>query len=165
MGIGPKTNLQSQNATKTARRAVIENLEKELTQYDNLAFLVILFFNSASMASSSGESSRVTGSASPRMGRSNWLATSSRVTVSSPQEKKKVWVVVHHRRTKQWDETMAFKTLACCNNPMKPVSDNSLSTHSLQPKAVPDPNSKWMGTGSKMPWRMTRSGIEEANWA
>ena len=27
---------------------------------------------------------------------------------------------------------------------MKPTSDNSLSTHSLQPKAVPNPNLKWM---------------------
>ena len=60
---------------------------------------------------------------------------------------------------------MAFKTPAHCNNPMKLVSDDSLSTHSLQPKAVPDPNSKWIGTGSKMPWQMTRSGIEEANGA
>ena len=30
----------------------------------------------------------VAGSTSPRIGKSNWLATSSRVTVSSPQEKK-----------------------------------------------------------------------------
>ena len=60
---------------------------------------------------------------------------------------------------------MAFKTLACCNNPMKPVSKSSLSTQSLQPKAVPNPNSKWIGTGSEVPWQMTRSGIEEANRA
>ena len=66
-----KTNLQSQNTTKAARRAIIENLEEELTQYDNLAFLVILFFNSGSMASSFGESSRVARSPSPRMGKSN----------------------------------------------------------------------------------------------
>ena len=44
---------------------------------------------------------------------------------------------------------MAFKTLARCNNPMKPVSKSSLSTQSLQPKAVPDPNLKWIGTGSE----------------
>ena len=62
-----KTNLQSQNATNAARQVVTENLEEELTQYDNLAFSVILFFNSASMASSSRENSRVAGSASPRM--------------------------------------------------------------------------------------------------
>ena len=52
---------------------------------------------------------------------------------------------------------MAFNTPAGCSNPIKPVSDNSLSTHSFQPKAVPDPNSKRMGTGSKVPWQMTRS--------
>ena len=66
---------------------------------------------------------------------------------------------------KQRDETMAFRTLTHCSNPMKLASDNSLSTHSLQPKAVPDPNSKWMGMGSEMPWRMARSRIEEANRA
>ena len=60
---------------------------------------------------------------------------------------------------------MAFRTPARYNNPIKPVSDNSLSTHSLQPKAIPDPNSKWIGMGSEMPWRMTRSGIEKANGA
>ena len=64
-------NLQSQNATKAVQRADIENLEEELTQYDNLVFLIILFFNSASMVSSSGENSRAVGSASPRMGKSN----------------------------------------------------------------------------------------------
>ena len=56
---------------------------------------------------------------------------------------------------------MAFKTPARCNNPIKPVSDNSLSTHSLQPKAIPNPNSKWIGIGSEMPWRMTRLRTEE----
>ena len=100
MGWDPKTNLQSQNATKAAQRAATENLEEELTQYDSLAFPAILFFNLASTASSSKESYRVAGSTSPRMGKSNWLATSSRVRVSSPQEKKKVWVMAHHRRTK-----------------------------------------------------------------
>ena len=45
MGVGPKDKLASQKATKVAQRATIENLEEELTQYDNLAFLVILFFN------------------------------------------------------------------------------------------------------------------------
>ena len=52
-------------------RAAIENLEEELTQYDSLAFSAILFLSSASIASSSGENSRVAGSASPRIGRSN----------------------------------------------------------------------------------------------
>ena len=60
---------------------------------------------------------------------------------------------------------MAFKTPACCNNPMKSVSDSSLSTHSLQPKAVPDPNAKWIGMGCEVPWRMTRLAIKEANRA
>ena len=57
---------------------------------------------------------------------------------------------------------MAFKTPTRCNNPMEPVSDSSLSTHSLQPKVVLDPNSKWIGMGSEVPWQMTRLGIEEA---
>ena len=52
---------------------------------------------------------------------------------------------------------MAFNTPVGCSNPIKPVSDSSLSTHSFQPRAVPDPNSKRMGTGSKVPWQMTRS--------
>ena len=34
-GWDPKMNLQSQNATKAARLADIENLQEELTQYDN----------------------------------------------------------------------------------------------------------------------------------
>ena len=63
--------MQSQNATKAAQRAATENLEEELTQYDSLAFLVILFFNLASMASSSRENSRVARLASLRMGKSN----------------------------------------------------------------------------------------------
>ena len=100
MGWDPKTNMQSQKATKAARWATTENFEEELTQYDNLAFPVILFFNSTLIASSFGESSMVARSTSPRIGKSNWLATSSRVTVSSPQEKKNVWVVAHHQRTK-----------------------------------------------------------------
>ena len=60
---------------------------------------------------------------------------------------------------------MAFKTPTRCNNPMKLVWESSLSTHFLQPKAVLDPNLKWIGTGSEVPWRMTRLGIEEANEA
>ena len=96
-GWDPKKNLESQKATKTTWWAIAENLEEELTYYDNLAFPVILFFNSTSIAFSSGKSSMVAGSTSPRIGKSNWLATSSRVTVSSPQEKKNVWVVEHHR--------------------------------------------------------------------
>ena len=55
---------------------------------------------------------------------------------------------------------MAFKTPARCNNPMKPVLDSSLSTHFLQPKVVPDPNLKWIGIRSKVPWQMTRLRIE-----
>ena len=31
---------------------------------------------------------------------------------------------------------MAFNMLACCNAAMKPVLDNSLSTHSFQPEEV-----------------------------
>ena len=48
---------------------------------------------------------------------------------------------------------------------MKPVLESLLSTRSLQPKAVPDPNLKWIGTGREVPWRMTRLGIEKANGA
>ena len=66
---------------------------------------------------------------------------------------------------KQCDETMALNTPAYCNAAIKPLFDNSLSTHSFQPKAIPDPNSKKMGTGSEVPWQITRSGIEEANRA
>ena len=60
---------------------------------------------------------------------------------------------------------MAFKTPVCYNNPMKLVSESSLSTQSLQPKVVLDPNSKWIGMGSEVPWQTTRSGIDEANGA
>ena len=60
---------------------------------------------------------------------------------------------------------MALNTPACCNATMKPLSDNSLSTHSFQPKAIPDPNLKRIGMGSEVPWWITRSGIEEANGA
>ena len=62
-------NLQSQKVMKAAQRATAENLEEELTQYDNLAFPLILFFNSAYTASSFGESSKEPGSTSPRMGK------------------------------------------------------------------------------------------------
>ena len=60
---------------------------------------------------------------------------------------------------------MAFNTPTHCNATMKILLDNSSSTHSFQPKVVLDPNSKRMGTGSEVPWPMTRSGIEEANRA
>lgn len=85
---------------KAARRAVTKILKEELTQYDNFALPLILFFNSASTTSSSRESSKVLGLISPRMGKSNWVATFSKVTMISPQERKKVWVVVDHRQTK-----------------------------------------------------------------
>ena len=62
-------NLQSQKVMKAAQRATAENLEEELTQYDNLAFLLILFFNSTSTASSSEESFKEPRSTSPRMGK------------------------------------------------------------------------------------------------
>ena len=60
---------------------------------------------------------------------------------------------------------MAFNTPTRCNATVKILSDNLSSTYSFQPKAVPDPNSKTMGTGSEVPWLMTRLGIEEANKA
>ena len=40
---------------------------------------------------------------------------------------------------------MAFNTPARCNASVKPLLDNSLSTHSFQSKVVLDPNSKRMG--------------------
>ena len=52
---------------------------------------------------------------------------------------------------KQRDETIAFNTPARYSKPIKPISDNSLSTHSFQPKAMPDSNSKWMGIGNAVP--------------
>ena len=62
-------------------------------------------------------------------------------------------------------KTMAFNTPDCYNAAIKPTLDNSVSTHSFQPKDIPDPNSKRMGTGSEVPWRISRSGIEEAKGA
>ena len=60
---------------------------------------------------------------------------------------------------------MAFNMLACCNAAMKPISYNSVSTHSLQPKEVLDPNSKRIGTGNEVPWQISRSGMVEAKEA
>ena len=57
---------------------------------------------------------------------------------------------------------MAFNMPDYCSAAMKPVLENSLSTYSFQPKEVSDPNSKRMGTGSEVPWRISISGIEEA---
>jgi len=48
---------------------------------------------------------------------------------------------------------------------MKTMSDNSLSAYSVQPKEVLDLNSKRIGMGSEVPWRMSRLGIEEAKGA
>ena len=62
-------NLQSQKVMKAAQRAVVKNLEEELAQYDNLAFPLILFFNSAYTTSSFGESSKEPGSITPTMGK------------------------------------------------------------------------------------------------
>ena len=71
MGVGPEDKLAKPKATKATRQTTTENLEEELTQYDNLAFSIILFFNSTSIASSSREISMVTGSKSSRIGKSN----------------------------------------------------------------------------------------------
>lgn len=46
---------------------------------------------------------------------------------------------------------------------MKPVLESSVFTHSFQPNDLGDPNSKRMGTGNVVPWRMARSGMEKAN--
>ena len=63
------------------------------------------------------------------------------------------------------NETIAFNTSAYYNVAMKTISANSSSTHSFQPKEVPDPNLKRMGIGSEVPWHVSRSGIEEAKGA
>ena len=60
---------------------------------------------------------------------------------------------------------MTFNTLAYCNVAIKPTSDSSMSTHSFRPKDVTKPNLKRMGMGSEVPWRMSRSRIEEAKGA
>ena len=60
---------------------------------------------------------------------------------------------------------MAFNMPACYNAAMKPVSDNSLSTHSFQPKEVLDLNLKRIGMGSDVPWHISRLGMEEAKGA
>ena len=60
---------------------------------------------------------------------------------------------------------MAFNMPAYYNTTMKPVSDNSLSTYSFQPKEVPESNSKRMGTRSDVPWLISRSRMEEAKGA
>ena len=82
-------------------------------------------------------------SISLRMGSNSWFGTSSKFMVISLQERKKVWVALHHRQTK-WqrlnksrkldkhqDETMALNISTCCNFVIKPTSNNSLSTHSF----------------------------------
>ena len=149
--------------TKLAQRLVVEAFVKAPTQCDSFAFPSSPFYNTASMASSLAERWMSQGSVSPRIGSSNWLVTSSKVTGISLQERKKVWVELHHRWTK-WrrlnksreldihqEETMAFNTPAHYNVPMKPVSESSLSTHSFKPSDVPDLNSKRMGMGSTSP--------------
>ena len=60
---------------------------------------------------------------------------------------------------------MAFNMPAHCSASIKPLLDNSASTHSFQLEVVLDPNLKRMGTGNEVPWRITRSRIEEANGA
>ena len=56
---------------------------------DNIAFPVIPFLNLASTTSFSVDSSILPRSTSPRIGNNSWFATSSKVTVISPQERKK----------------------------------------------------------------------------
>ena len=142
-------NLQSQNATNVARRTALEALEKASTQWDNFAFPLIPFLSSTSTGSSSMEISILPGYIAQRIGNNSWFATSSKVTVILLQERKKVWVALQHRWTKwrrlnkslyldkQWDETMAFNTLACCNAAMKPMLDNFCPPIPSNPRRYP----------------------------
>ena len=75
---------------KAAWWATVEAFEKALIQLESFVFLLLSpFLNSASMASSSMESWMSKESTSLRIGSNNWLATSFKVIVISPQERKK----------------------------------------------------------------------------
>ena len=54
--MGAKDKLTKPESDKGRMASSNGDLKEELTQYDNLALPLILFFNSASTASSSGES-------------------------------------------------------------------------------------------------------------
>ena len=60
---------------------------------------------------------------------------------------------------------MTFNTLARCSTSIKPLSDNSAFTYSCQPWSSTRSKLEEMGTRSEVTWRITRSGIEEANRA
>ena len=67
-------------------------------------------------------------SASPRIRSNNCFAISSNVTMSTPHERKNIWVALHHHWTKchrHHEETMVFKTPTRWTTSMKPTSESS----------------------------------------
>ena len=143
-----KDELTKPKCNKCRTTDSIGSLGESLNLMGQLCMELILFLSSTSTGSSSMEISILPGYIAPRIGNNSWFATSSKVTVILLQERKKVWVALQHRWTKwqrlnkryldkQWDETMAFNTLTCCNATMKPMLDNFCPPIRSNPRRYP----------------------------
>lgn len=107
----------------------------------------------------------------PNIGSRKVFTTSSRVTISSPLEKKNVWREGDQCRTKclnpltSWKPSRFlvlatdFRTPTHSRHPTKSASLNSLSTYSAQPMILPATKSRKMGTTSQDPHLIWRSNI------
>jgi hypothetical protein len=66
------------------------------------------------ISSSSADSFMSEGENSPRMGSIQWFAMSSKVNVSSPHAKKKVWMVGHHLLNTSWRGSVSLNMPQLC---------------------------------------------------
>ena len=103
-------HLQSQYNTKAAQRTETP-LWWIKCEGQPLSLVDDCFLKAAAISSSSADSLILDNECSPRMGSIQWLATSSKVGVSSPQEKKKVCVEGHHLLNNSRSDSVSLNIL------------------------------------------------------
>ena len=103
-------HLQSQYSTKTAQRTGVP-LSWVKCEGQPLSLVDDCFLRAAAISSSSADSLILENECSPKMGSIQWLATSSRVGVSSPQEKRKVCVEGHHLLNNSRSDSVSLNIL------------------------------------------------------
>ena len=127
--------------------------------------------NAAATSSSATDNSILEKEYSPRMGSIQWLAMSSKVTVSSPQAKKKVWVEGHHLLNTSRSGMVSLNMLQLLEIIIvqwipafrrlfqNPKSRISRSTQWDQSFDAAQGNSKLMGTGWMSPFWINKLEI------
>ena len=103
-------HLQSQYSIKVAQRTGVL-LSWVKCEGQPLSLVDDCFLRAAAISSSSADSLILENECSPRMGSIQWLATSSRVSVSSPQEKRKVCVERHHLLNNSRSDSVSLNML------------------------------------------------------